>query len=153
MAHLSDRPDDWPSCKGDQKVGIRIAMIGSPHQDPLTWDGHVGTLNTRTHTHTHTHTQEEGENRYEVVCSIYNHTVVLPVKHQGKSTLSYVHMLSLSLVRLFCDPMDWSPPGPPFHGIYQIRTLEWFAISFSKGSSWPWDQTSVSCIDRRVLYQ
>ena len=106
-----------------------------------------------THTHTHTHTQEEGENRYEVVCSIYNHTVVLPVKHQGKSTLSYVHMLSLSLVRLFCDPMDWSPPGPPVHGISQIRTLEWFAISFSKGSSWPWDQTSVSCIDRRVLYQ
>ena len=36
MAHLSDEPDDWPSCKGDQKVGSGIAMIGSPHQDPLT---------------------------------------------------------------------------------------------------------------------
>ena len=31
--------------------------------------------------------------------------------------------------------------------------LEWVAISFSRGSSWPRDQTSVSCIGRRILYQ
>ena len=30
--------------------------------------------------------------------------------------------------------------------------LEWVAISFSRGSSWPRDQTSVSCIGRRMLY-
>ena len=32
---------------------------------------------------------------------------------------------------MLCDPMDCSPPGPSFHGIFQARILEWFAISFS----------------------
>ena len=31
-----------------------------------------------------------------------------------------------------CDPMDHSPPGSPGHGIFQVRILEWFAISFSR---------------------
>ena len=44
------------------------------------------------------------------------------------------------------DPMDCCPPGSPVHGIFQARILEWFAISFSRGSSWPRDQTQVSCI-------
>ena len=29
------------------------------------------------------------------------------------------------------DPMDWSPPGSPIHGILQARVLEWGAIAFS----------------------
>ena len=36
-----------------------------------------------------------------------------------------------SRVRLFRDPMDCSPPGPPVHGIFQAGVLEWVAISFS----------------------
>ena len=36
-----------------------------------------------------------------------------------------------------CDPVDWSPPGSSIHGIFQARVLEWVAISFSRGSSWP----------------
>ena len=39
----------------------------------------------------------------------------------------------------------------PIHGILQAGILEWIAISFSRGSSGPWDWTSVfyiSCIDR-----
>ena len=35
--------------------------------------------------------------------------------------------------------MDYSLPG-----IFQATVLEWVAISFSKGSSWPRDQTQVS---------
>ena len=38
------------------------------------------------------------------------------------------------------DPMDCSPPGSPLHGISQARILEWFALSFSRGSSQPRDQ-------------
>ena len=38
-----------------------------------------------------------------------------------------------------CGPMDCSPPGSSVHGISQARTLEWVAISFSRGSSWPRD--------------
>ena len=41
--------------------------------------------------------------------------------------------------------MDCSPPGS-VHGISQVRILEWGAISFSKGPSWPRDRTRVSCI-------
>ena len=42
-----------------------------------------------------------------------------------------------------CDPMDCSPPGSSVHGISQARILEWVAISFSRGSSWPRDRSHV----------
>ena len=54
-----------------------------------------------------------------------------------------VKVKSHSRVRL-CDPMDCSPPGSSVHGILQARILEWDAISFSRGSSWPRNWTQVS---------
>ena len=48
-----------------------------------------------------------------------------------------------------CDPMDCSLQGSSVHGIFQARVLEWVAISFSRGSSWPRDQTLVSHIAGR----
>ena len=42
--------------------------------------------------------------------------------------------------------MDCSLPGSSVHGIFQARILEWVAISFSRGPSWPRDRTRVSCI-------
>ena len=36
-------------------------------------------------------------------------------------------------------------------GFFQARILEWVAISFSKGSSWPRDQTCISCIAGRFF--
>ena len=50
-----------------------------------------------------------------------------------------------------CDPMDCSLPGFSVRGILQVRILEWAAISFSGGSSWPRDQTQVSCIAGRFF--
>ena len=47
------------------------------------------------------------------------------------------------------DPMDCSLPGSSVHGIFQARVLEWVAISFSKGSSLPRDQSQVPCIAGR----
>ena len=44
-----------------------------------------------------------------------------------------------------CNPMDCSLPGS-IHGIFQARILEWVAISYSRGSSWPGDRTQVSRI-------
>ena len=38
-----------------------------------------------------------------------------------------------------CDPMDHSPPGSSVHGIFQVRILEWVAISSSREG--PRDQT------------
>ena len=43
--------------------------------------------------------------------------------------------------------MDYSLPSPPgssIHGIFQARILKWVAISFSRGSSRPRNQTQVS---------
>ena len=42
--------------------------------------------------------------------------------------------------------MDCSPPGSSVQGILQARVLEWVAISFPRGPSWPRDQTHISCI-------
>ena len=49
-------------------------------------------------------------------------------------------------------PMDCSLPGSTVHGISQARILEWVAISSSRGSSQPRDQSYVSCIGRKILY-
>ena len=43
-----------------------------------------------------------------------------------------------------CDPMDYSSPGSSVHGILQARIMEWLAIPFSRGSSYPRDWTQVS---------
>ena len=56
----------------------------------------------------------------------------------------------------FCDPMDCSPPGSFVCGISQVRILERVALSFSKGSSWPRDQSGVfcvSCLAKWILHQ
>ena len=54
----------------------------------------------------------------------------LPLGHQVKVA---------QLCLILCDTTDCSPPGSSVHGI-----LEWVAIFFSRGSSWPRDQTRVS---------
>ena len=58
----------------------------------------------------------------------------------------------LSHVWLFAA-MDCSLPGSSAGGISQARILEWVAISSSRGSSQPRDQTHapcVSCIGRQI---
>ena len=46
---------------------------------------------------------------------------------------------------------QWALPGSSVHGILQVRILEWAAIPFSRGSSWPMDRTRVSCIAGRFF--
>ena len=43
-----------------------------------------------------------------------------------------------------CDPVDCSPPGSSVHGTLQARILKGVAVSSSRGSSRPRDQTCVS---------
>ena len=63
---------------------------------------------------------------------------------------------SLSRVRLFETPWTvCSPPASSVRGIFQARILEWGAISFSRESSQPKEQTHVSCVScigRQILY-
>ena len=60
--------------------------------------------------------------------------------------------VSHSVCPTLSDPMDWSLPGSSVHGIIQARILEWVAIPFSRGWSWPKDQTQVSHI-AVILYR
>ena len=60
-------------------------------------------------------------------------------------------VLVAQLCLILCDPRDCSPPGSSVHEILQARILEWVAIPFSRGSSWPRDWTLISCITGRFF--
>ena len=49
-------------------------------------------------------------------------------------------------------PHGLKPTRSSVHGIPQARTLEWVAVSSSRGSSWPRDRASVSGIAGSVLH-
>ena len=54
----------------------------------------------------------------------------------------WAHMLSCS-----AEPDSLcSPLGSSVLGVFQVRTLEWIAIIFSRGSSQPRNWTCISCI-------
>ena len=55
-----------------------------------------------------------------------------------------VHAKPLQLCPAVYGLTDCSPPVPPAHGILQARALEWGAVSSSRGSSQPRDQTRIS---------
>ena len=57
-----------------------------------------------------------------------------------RKTVSVCVLVSQSCLTLR-DSMDCSPSGSSVYGILQARILEWVATSYSRGSSWPRDQT------------
>ena len=59
--------------------------------------------------------------------------------------------LIAKLCPTLCDPMNCSPWSSFVHGVSQARILERVAISFLRGSSWPRDQTQVSCTAGRFF--
>ena len=73
----------------------------------------------------------------------------MPVLWEGCPMLttpvfSCVHAESLQSCPTLCDPTDCSLPGSSVHRILQARMLAWVAISSSRGSSRPRDQTHIS---------
>ena len=73
----------------------------------------------------------------------------------GPQIQRIAHAYSVALLYpAVCNPMDCSSPGSAVHGVFPARILEWVAISYSRGSSQPRDQTHVSCIScisRQIL--
>ena len=72
-----------------------------------------------------------------------------------KPILSLQRGCACSVVSDSLQPHRLHLPGSSVHGIFQARALQWVAISFSRGSSWPRDWTHVSCtscIGRHILY-
>ena len=78
------------------------------------------------------------------------------VRSHAHTPNGVLHACSVAqLCVTLCNPMDCSPPGSSVHEILQTRILEWVAISSSRGSSWPRDQTYVFYIPftgRQILY-
>ena len=62
-----------------------------------------------------------------------------------------VHVLT-QLYPTLCDPMKCGQPGSSVHGISQARILEWVAVSYSRGTFQPRDQTRISYSCRQILY-
>ena len=62
-----------------------------------------------------------------------------------------IYAWSVCVCLTLCDLMDCSPPGSSVHGIFQARILEWVAISYSRESFHPRDQTWVSYIAGRFF--
>ena len=89
----------------------------------------------------------------KVLIDIKIHSLILKTIHTF-SPNKYMKSESVSSQSCptLCDPMDYILPGSSVHGILQARILEWVAISFSRGSSWPRDWTWVSCIAGRLFY-
>ena len=69
----------------------------------------------------------------------------MEVSRKVKSAKESESEVAQSCPTLF-DPMDCNVPNSSVHGIFQARVWEWVAISFSRGSSQPRNQTQVSHI-------
>ena len=74
----------------------------------------------------------------------------MAIKHLKGCSTSYVIAAaaakSLQSCLTLCDPMDSSLPGFSIPGIFQARTLEWVAISFSSAVKWKMKVKSLSCV-------
>ena len=73
------------------------------------------------------------------------------MSHQGIPQRAMKVKVEVKSFLTLCDPMGCSLPGSSIRGIFQAKVLEWVAISFSRGSSLPWDQTHVPCTGRWIL--
>ena len=62
-----------------------------------------------------------------------------------------MHVAKLLQSCLTVFPMNCSLTDSSVHGILQARILAWVAISFSRVSSWPRNQTQVFCIAGRFF--
>ena len=77
---------------------------------------------------------------------------VIPANHVERFYTTFLWHARAQSCPILCKPMNCSPPPSSVHEISQARIVEWVAISSSRGSSQPRNQTHVSCIGRWILY-
>ena len=91
---------------------------------------------------------------FEHLCLWGSHGIIFRFTHLLR-TFSFLFVCSVVCVPVCsatqpclttCNPMNCSSPGSSAHGIIPARILEWADISSSRGSFWPRDQASISCI-------
>ena len=90
---------------------------------------------------------------YSIITSVL--VLIYPsFEHHGLACCFCCCLVTRSCLTL-SDPMNCSPPVSSVHGTFQAKILEQVAIIFSRGSSWPRDQTHiswVSCTAKRILH-
>ena len=74
----------------------------------------------------------------------YSQPIILQNRKAG--TWDACMLSRFSCVRLFCDPVDCSPPGSPVHGDSPGKNTGVGCHALLQGSSQPRDWTWVSCI-------
>ena len=119
---------------GDRERMLDISWMSSKHlqSDTSTWEFSSSPASQKTTT---------------PVFEIFVH------KYRKYNTRGPLCACSVTQSCLFlCDPTNYSSPASSVHGPFQVRILEWIAISSSRGSSQPRDQTWVSCTGRWILY-
>ena len=96
--------------------------------------GHVHT-HARVHTHQPHHQKHRRQREMRFWFNVETsegHVLTSSHEHREPTTM-LLTAKSLQSCPTLCDPIEGSPPGSPVPGILQARTLEWVAISFSKG--------------------
>ena len=96
------------------------------------------------------------------ILSIHHQLMTTSKRNQGDDNACInvnigggIRMCMLSCVWLFATPWTGAHQPPLSMGFPMAKILEWIAISFSRVSAWPRDQTyisCVSCIGRQILY-
>ena len=82
-----------------------------------------------------------------IISNGHNYKLRLSRVSRGKGVLYMMKVnVSCSVMSNSWRPMDCSPSVFSIHEISQARILEWVAIPIYKESSWPKDQSQVSCI-------
>ena len=83
----------------------------------------------------------------------FNQVISSNTKYISTKIHMYIHNAaakSLQSCPTLCDLIDGSPPGSSIPGIFQARTLEWVAISFSNARKWKVKVKSLSCVQPLV---
>ena len=74
----------------------------------------------------------------------------------SEASLTSLHRVMCVLVAqlcpTLCNPMDCTLSDSSDYGISPGENPRVVTIPFSRESSWPWDQTGVSCVGRQILY-
>ena len=86
-----------------------------------------------------------------VSCLLHWHVGSLPLAPPEKPNANNLLGCCLSVTQsclTLCNPMDCSSPDSSVREIFQARILEWVAISFSRASFQPRDQTRASTAGR-----
>ena len=100
------------------------------------------------HTHTHTHTHLFKATYWLYLSNSFGNYLLCSIPK-----LLVVVVKPLSHAPLFATLWTIACQAPLSMGLFQAIILQWVAISFCRGSSWPRDWICMLCISRWVLYR